>query len=74
MRYVFREKRGTEKSVVGPDGKIVQGVEGIRTGLQELGPRITLKLRRVDTGVQSGRGEVWKWKAGDEKARTRFAL
>ncbi|MCJ1235227.1 hypothetical protein MMC14_003194 [Varicellaria rhodocarpa] len=74
MRYVFREKRETEKSVVGPDGKVVQGAEGIRTGLQELGPRITLKLRRVDTGVQAGRGEVWKWKAGDEKVRTRFAL
>lgn len=45
-RYVFREKRETEKSVVGPDGKVVEGVEGIRAGLQELGPRFTLKLRR----------------------------
>ena len=33
-RYVFREKRETEKSVVGPDGKNVEGVEGIRAGLQ----------------------------------------
>lgn len=38
-RYVFRDKRATEKSIVGPDGKEVQGVEGIRAGLQELGPR-----------------------------------
>ena len=36
-RYVFRDKRTSEKSVVGPDGKEVSGVEGIRAGLQELG-------------------------------------
>lgn len=38
-RYVFREKRETEKAVVGADGKEMAGAEGIRTGLQELGPR-----------------------------------
>jgi ribosome production factor 1 len=78
-RYVFREKRETEKSVVGPDGKVVEGVEGIRAGLQELGPRFTLKLRRIDKGIgragSDGDDAVqWQWKAGMEKKRTRFNL
>jgi len=78
-RYVFRDKKETEKSVVGPDGKVVKGVEGIRAGLQELGPRFTLKLRRVDKGVgragSEGEDKVqWEWKAGMEKVRTRFNL
>ena len=73
-RYVFREKRETEKSVVGPDGKEVKGVEDIRAGLQELGPRFTLKLRRVDKGIQRASGQEWVWKAGMEKQRTRFQL
>jgi ribosome production factor 1 len=78
-RYVFRDKRATEKSVVGPDGKEVKGVEDIRAGLQELGPRFTLKLRRVDKGVgragsQGEDGLEWEWKAHMEKKRTRFNL
>ena len=78
-RYVFREKKETEKSVVGPDGKVVEGVEGIRAGLQELGPRFTLKLRRVDKGIgragSDGDDAVqWQWKAHMEKQRTRFNL
>ncbi|KAI5286193.1 hypothetical protein KEM54_006975 [Ascosphaera aggregata] len=73
-RYVFREKRETEKSVVGADGKEIKGVEGIRAGLQELGPRFTLKLRRVDKGIQRASGQEWEWKGGMEKVRTRFQL
>lgn len=73
-RYIFREKRETEKSVVGPDGKEVKGVEGIRAGLQELGPRMTLKLRRVDKGIQRRSGQDWEWKAKMEKSRTKFQL
>jgi ribosome production factor 1 len=78
-RYVFRDKRATEKSVVGPDGKEVKGVEEIRAGLQELGPRFTLKLRRVDKGVgragsQGDDALEWEWKAHMEKKRTRFNL
>jgi ribosome production factor 1 len=74
-RYVFREKRTTEKSVVGADGKEVKGAEGIRAGLQELGPRFTLKLRRVDKGIGRAGGDVeWEWKGGMEKVRTRFNL
>ncbi|KIM94919.1 hypothetical protein OIDMADRAFT_184034 [Oidiodendron maius Zn] len=78
-RYVFREKRETEKSVIGPDGKLVQGAEGIRAGLQELGPRFTLKLRRVDKGIgragSTGEDAVqWEWKSHMEKKRTRFNL
>lgn len=78
-RYVFREKRETEKSVIGPDGKPVEGVEGIRAGLQELGPRFTLKLRRVDKGIGRAGSEgedavQWQWKAHMEKKRTRFNL
>ncbi|TVY28636.1 Ribosome production factor [Lachnellula hyalina] len=78
-RYVFRDKRETEKSVVGPDGKKVEGVEEIRAGLQELGPRFTLKLRRVDKGIGRAGSEgedavQWQWKAHMEKERTRFNL
>ncbi|KAJ5080978.1 Anticodon-binding [Penicillium angulare] len=73
-RYVFREKRETEKPVVGADGKEIQGAEGIRTGLQELGPRFTLKLRRVDKGIQRASGQEWEWKGGMEKVRTKFQL
>lgn len=73
-RYVFREKRETEKSVIGPDGQPVKGVEGVRAGLQELGPRFTLKLRRIDNGIQRGSGQQWEWKARMEKQRTLFQL
>ncbi|KAL4734305.1 anticodon-binding protein [Aspergillus similis] len=73
-RYVFREKRETEKAVVGADGKEIKGAEGIRTGLQELGPRFTLKLRRVDKGIQRASGQEWEWKGKMEKKRTLFQL
>ncbi|KAL8848698.1 MAG: hypothetical protein Q9221_006308 [Calogaya cf. arnoldii] len=73
-RYVFREKRQTEKNVIGPDGKQVKGVEGIRAGLQELGPRFTMKLRRIDRGIQRGSGQEWEWKGSMEKQRTKFQL
>ena len=73
-RYVFRDKRATEKVIQGADGKPLKGVEEIRAGLQELGPRFTLKLRRVDKGIQHMSGLEWEWKAGDEKVRTRFSL
>ena len=73
-RYIFRDKRETEKSVVGPDGKVVKGVEDIRAGLQELGPRFTLKLRRIDKGIQRASGQEWVWKARMEKVRTKFQL
>lgn len=78
-RYVFREKRATEKSIVDADGTEMKGVEGIRAGLQELGPRFTLKLRRVDKGIGRA-GSVgddatqWQWKAKMEKDRKRFNL
>ncbi|KAF7596267.1 hypothetical protein BBP40_002411 [Aspergillus hancockii] len=36
-RYIFRDKRETEKVVVDADGKEMKGAEGIRAGLQELG-------------------------------------
>ncbi|KAI1405806.1 Brix-domain-containing protein [Hypoxylon fuscum] len=78
-RYVFRDKRTTEKSVVGADGKELKGVESIRAGLQELGPRATLKLRRIDKGIGRAGSEgddavQWEWKAKMEKQRTRFNL
>ncbi|KAK7754217.1 Ribosome production factor 1 [Diatrype stigma] len=78
-RYVFRDKRKTEKSVVGADGKELKGMEQIRAGLQELGPRATLKLRRIDKGVGRAGSEgddavSWEWKAKMEKERTRFNL
>ncbi|KAK0753310.1 anticodon-binding protein [Schizothecium vesticola] len=78
-RYVFREARTTEKNVADADGKEMKGVEGIRAGLQEIGPRMTLKLRRVDKGVGRAGSEgddalKWQWKAKMEKKRTRFNL
>jgi ribosome production factor 1 len=73
-RYVFREKRETEKAVVDTDGKELKGVEGIKTSLQEIGPRFTLKLRRVDKGIQRASGQEWEWKGQLEKKRTRFQL
>ena len=73
-RYVFRDKRETEKSIVGADGKVVKGVEDIRAGLQELGPRFTLKLRRIDKGIQRASGQEWEWKSRMEKVRTKFQL
>lgn len=73
-RYVFREKRETEKAVLDANGKELEGAEGIRTGLQELGPRFTLKLRRVDKGIQRASGQEWEWKGGMEKSRTKFQL
>lgn len=77
--HSFREKRATEKSVQSADGTELKGVEGIRAGLQELGPRCTLKLRRVDKGIGRAGSEgedalSWEWKAGMEKQRTRFNL
>ncbi|KAK5989042.1 Ribosome production factor 1 [Cladobotryum mycophilum] len=69
----------TEKSVVSADGKELKGVESIRAGLQELGPRFTLKLRRVDKGIGRAGSEgpdaaQWEWKAKMEKDRKRFNL
>ncbi|KAI1144070.1 Brix-domain-containing protein [Hypoxylon sp. FL0543] len=78
-RYIFRDKKATEKSVVGADGKELKGVEDIRAGLQELGPRATLKLRRIDKSIGRAGSEgddavQWEWKAKMEKKRTRFNL
>ncbi|KAH6890400.1 anticodon-binding protein [Thelonectria olida] len=78
-RYVFRDKRATEKSIVGADGKELKGVEDIRAGLQELGPRFTMKLRRVDKGIGRAGSDgddatQWEWKARMEKDRKRFNL
>ncbi|GAP89694.1 putative ribosome production factor 1 [Rosellinia necatrix] len=78
-RYIIRDKKATEKSVVGADGKEMRGVENLRAGLQELGPRFTLKLRRIDRGIgRAGSDPVdpthWEWKAKMEKNRKRFNL
>ncbi|EFR00860.1 brix domain-containing protein [Nannizzia gypsea CBS 118893] len=73
-RYVFRDKRETEKCVVDANGVEMKGVEGIRAGLQELGPRFTLKLRRIDKGIQRKSGQDWEWKGRMEKVRTKFQL
>ncbi|EEQ33949.1 Ribosome production factor 1 [Microsporum canis] len=73
-RYIFRDKRETEKRVVDANGVEMKGVEGIRAGLQELGPRFTLKLRRIDKGIQRKSGQDWEWKGRMEKVRTKFQL
>ncbi|KAL9625361.1 MAG: hypothetical protein Q9160_000424 [Pyrenula sp. 1 TL-2023] len=73
-RYVFRSRRDTEKKVTGTDGNAVKGVEDVRAGLQELGPRFTVKLRRIDKGIQRKSGQEWEWKSRMEKVRTKFQL
>lgn len=65
--------------MVGADGKELKGMEQIRAGLQELGPRATLKLRRIDKGIGRAGSEgedavQWEWKAKMEKVRTKFNL
>jgi len=37
-RYVFREAKGNEKNVVTAEGSEMKGMQGIRAGLQEIGP------------------------------------
>ena len=73
-RYVFRDKKDTEKVLQGADGKEMKGAEGIRTGLQELGPRFTMKLRRIDKGIQRSSGQEWEWKGKTDRVRTKFQL
>jgi ribosome production factor 1 len=73
-RYVFRDKRPTEHSSQGTDGKPLKGVEDLKVGLQEIGPRLTLKLRKIDQGIQTGHEPVWKWTPRMEKVRTMFQL
>lgn len=80
-RYVFRDRRATEKPVGygledgGKDGG--NGSKGdeaipIKVGLQELGPQFTLKLRRVERGIKEG--VEWEWKGGMDKDRKKFQL
>ncbi|PHH80168.1 hypothetical protein CDD82_1938 [Ophiocordyceps australis] len=78
-RYVFRDRRSSEKCIVDSEGREMKGVENIRVGLQELGPQFTLKLRRVDKGIGRAGSEgedatQWEWKAKMEKDRKRFNL
>ncbi|KAH6622152.1 anticodon-binding protein [Boeremia exigua] len=73
-RYVFRDKRESEKPILGNDGKPLKGVEDVKVGMQEIGPRMTLKLRRVDRGIQFKSGQEWQWKGRMEKQRTRFNM
>lgn len=37
-------------------------------------PRMTLKLRRIDRGIQYKSGQEWQWKGRMEKQRTRFNM
>lgn len=37
-------------------------------------PRMTLKLRRIDRGIQFKSGQEWQWKGRMEKQRTRFNM
>ncbi|CAK7206900.1 Ribosome production factor 1 [Sporothrix eucalyptigena] len=73
-RYMMREKRATERSVTEKDGKAMTGVEDVRVALQEIGPRMTLKLRRVDKGIQRMSGQAFEWKGRMEKKRTVWQL
>jgi ribosome production factor 1 len=35
---------------------------------------MTLKLRRIDKGIQRKSGQEWQWKGRMEKQRTRFNM
>lgn len=39
-----------------------------------VGPRFTLKLRRVDKGIQRASGQEWEWKGKTDRIRTKFQL
>jgi ribosome production factor 1 len=52
----------------------MKGVEDVKVGMQEIGPRMTLKLRRIDKGIQHKSGQEWQWKGRMEKQRTRFNM
>lgn len=41
-RYVFRDKRETEKPVLGTDGKPIPGAEDVKVGMQEIGYVVSL--------------------------------
>ncbi|MCJ1332425.1 hypothetical protein MMC10_009118 [Thelotrema lepadinum] len=73
-RYVFRDKKASEKVLQGADGKEIKGAESLRVGLQELGPRFTLKLRRIDKKIQRASDQEWEWKGRTDKVRTKFQL
>ncbi|KAF8537143.1 anticodon-binding protein [Trichophaea hybrida] len=77
-RYVFREKRETEKEAgFGLDttkadgGKGMEGL-GVRVGLQEIGPKFTMKLRRVERGIK--KDTMFEWKGRMDRIRTKFQL
>ena len=44
-RYVFRDKRETEKPILGADGKPIPGAEDVKVGMQEIGYVFFLLLR-----------------------------
>lgn len=81
-RYVFKDvevagergrgDRTTGATQVGVGGEKAGKDIGVRVGLQELGPRFTLKLRRVERGVCEGM--EWEWKGQMEKNRKMFHL
>ena len=68
---MFREARPTEKNVVDAEGKEMTGMQGIRAGLQELGPRMfpnpdlpnvrrRLTYSRDDSETPQSRQGSWK--------------
>ncbi len=73
-RYAVRDKRATERSVADKAGRPMAGVEDVKVALQEIGPRMTLKLRRVDKGLQRMSGQAFEWTGRMEKKRTVFQL
>ncbi|KAI0416262.1 Brix-domain-containing protein [Xylaria grammica] len=67
-RYIIREQRETEKAIVGRDDRPI--LQGIRCGLQEIGPRMSLKLRII----RHQSATIWRWKADMDVKRTVFQL
>ncbi|KAF8244713.1 Brix-domain-containing protein [Wilcoxina mikolae CBS 423.85] len=45
---------------------------GVRVGLQEIGPKFTMKLRRVERGIK--KDTVFEWKGRMDRIRTKFQL
>lgn len=88
-RYIFEQdanliekrKDGKLKDTLGMDAAAAEGTKlkqdmGVKIGLQELGPRFTMKLRWVQKGIMNrNEGEYeWNWKPEMEKERRKFFL
>jgi hypothetical protein len=65
-RYVFREKRETEKQALGADGKPMKGAEDLRVGMQEIG---YVDIIRKNDGLLTSRQSANDAEAAPDRPR-----